>query len=105
MKILITGAMAVGNVLLKIIPGHGIHYLTTQKRTTQWFTPSKRILLESQNEEIDTACFDGVDLIVHLAGIISQRWTAKNKKEILDSRVEGRAYLLKVWRSVKTSIA
>ena len=105
MKILITGATGlVGNVLLEkaIAAGHSIHYLTTRKGQLNSLPQAKGFYWNPKTEEIDTACFDGVDLIVHLAGAsISQRWTAKNKKEILDSRVEGTRLLVKGLASCK----
>ncbi len=41
--------------------------------------------------ELDEACFNGVDTIVHLAGenVASGRWTQKRKRRILSSRVLG----------------
>jgi len=40
--------------------------------------------------EIDANCIDGVDMIVHLAGtgIAEKRWTAKRKKELIESRAK-----------------
>ena len=105
MKILITGATGlVGNVLLEkaIAAGHSIHYLTTRKEQLNRLSQAKGFYWNPKTGEIDTACFDGVDFIVHLAGAsISQRWTPKNKKEILDSRVEGTRLLVKGLASSK----
>ncbi len=43
---------------------------------------------------IDMACFDGVDAIINLSGAsIFRIWTKKNKKIILDSRVESLMFL------------
>ena len=48
------------------------------------------------------ACFNGVETIIHLAGAsISQRWTSKNKKEIMDSRVLGTRLLVNSIASLK----
>lgn len=40
--------------------------------------------------EIDGHCLDGVDTVLHLAGagIAEKRWTAKRKKEIIESRTK-----------------
>ncbi|MGA1398669.1 MAG: TIGR01777 family oxidoreductase [Schleiferiaceae bacterium] len=39
---------------------------------------------------IDAEALRGVDAVVHLAGAsVSQRWTAKHKRAIMDSRVQG----------------
>ena len=98
MKILITGATGlVGSVLVKkaLDSGHNIHYLTTRKGKLTESSHTKGFYWNPKTKEIDLSCFEGVDLIVHLAGAsISQRWSAKNKKEILDSRVAGTQLLV-----------
>ncbi|HEY4326549.1 MAG TPA: TIGR01777 family oxidoreductase [Mucilaginibacter sp.] len=40
--------------------------------------------------QIDENCLDGVDVIVHLAGagVADKHWTARRKKEIVDSRIK-----------------
>jgi uncharacterized protein (TIGR01777 family) len=49
---------------------------------THYWSPSKGIL--------DEKALDGVDVIISLAGAkVNQRWTKKNKKAILDSRING----------------
>jgi uncharacterized protein (TIGR01777 family) len=50
----------------------------------------KTFLWDVDKGEIDPACIDGVDTVVHLAGagIADSRWTEKRKKEIIDSRVK-----------------
>ncbi len=44
---------------------------------------------------IDTAAFEGIDAVVHLAGegVAAKRWTDEQKQEILTSRTEGTALL------------
>lgn len=98
MKILITGATGlVGSVLVKksIAHGHSVHYLTTRKNQLDVIEHAKGFYWNPKKNEIDAACFEGIDVLLHLAGAsISQRWTTKNKKEILDSRVEGTKLLV-----------
>ena len=93
MKILVSGATGlVGTVLLEqaIAQGHDIHYLTTRKNQLNAISGAKGFYWNPKHNEIDLNCFEGVEALIHLAGAsISQRWTAKNKKEILDSRVDG----------------
>ena len=44
--------------------------------------------------QIDQSAFNGVDVIVNLAGAkINQRWTAKNKRTILSSRIQSTSLL------------
>ena len=98
MKILITGATGlVGSVLMDqaLAMGHEIHYLTTRKDQLDAIPNAKGFYWNLKQKKIDLNCFDGVEVLIHLAGAsISQRWTKKNKKSILESRVEGTALLV-----------
>ena len=93
MKILVSGATGlVGSVLLEqaIAQGNEIHYLTTRKNQLDTISGAKGFYWNPKKNEIDFKCLEGVEVLIHLAGAsISQRWTTKNKKEILDSRVDG----------------
>lgn len=46
--------------------------------------------------ECDTNAFQQLDAVIHLAGagVADKRWTAKRKKEIVDSRVQGSHFLI-----------
>lgn len=92
MKILITGATGfVGSALTKKLleKGHQIHYLTTSEKKIENHSNYKGFLWNVAKQEIDNNCFEGVDIIVNLAGkSINSRWNAKNKKEIMESRVQ-----------------
>lgn len=98
MRVLITGATGlVGQHLVKLCLDADIEvsYLTTRKNKLESTPIFKGFLWNPDQGEIDTACFDNVDVIIHLAGAsAAQRWTAKHKKEILDSRVETTKLLL-----------
>ena len=98
MKILVSGATGlVGSVLLEqaIAQGYEIHYLTTRKNQLDAISNAKGFYWNPKQNKIDLKCFEGVEVLIHLAGAsISQRWTAKNKKEILDSRVDGTKLLV-----------
>jgi len=50
----------------------------------------KTFLWDVDKDEIDKCCTEGVDTIVHLAGagIAEKRWTAKRKRELIDSRTK-----------------
>lgn len=50
----------------------------------------KTYLWDVNKGQIDEHCIDGVDTIVHLAGagVAEKRWTAKRKKEIIESRTK-----------------
>ena len=87
MKILVSGASGlIGSALTNaaLDAGHAITLLV-RKRTpgaVDW-DPAAGIL--------DASALEGVDAVVHLAGegIAAARWTAAQKKRILDSRVQG----------------
>ncbi len=91
MKLLITGATGlVGNELVKMALEQGmiIHYLTTHKSKTKKIIGAHGFYWNPSLQEIDFSCFEGVDVIIHLAGAtISKRWTAAYKKIILTSRI------------------
>ena len=91
MKLLITGATGlVGKELVKnaLEQGMIVHYLTTHKYKTKKIIGARGFYWNPSSQEIDSSCFEGVDVIVHLAGAtISKRWTAAYKKIILASRV------------------
>ncbi len=105
MKILVTGATGlVGSVLLEqaFSQGHEIHYLTTRKSQLDAIPNAKGFYWNVKQNEIDLKCFAGVDVLIHLAGAsISQRWTTKNKEEILFSRVEGTNILVRAIEQLK----
>jgi uncharacterized protein len=108
MKILVTGATgligtAVVNALLK--KGYSIHYLTTSKDKMVNEDKYKGFYWNPKNNEIDTNCFEGIQVIIHLAGSsISKRWTTDYKKEILESRVHTTEFLFESLKKCKITL-
>lgn len=98
MRILITGATGlVGKEIVKLCHKDGIavNYLTTSKSKLNTQDNYKGFYWNPSNNEIDSACFDGVEAIINLVGAsISKRWTDAYKTEILESRTKT-AQLLK----------
>ena len=92
MKVLITGATGlIGKAIVKQCHKKGVlvHYLTTSKHKLSQEENYKGFYWNPRENEIDNACFDGVDAIINLAGAtISKRWTSSYKKEILQSRIQ-----------------
>lgn len=92
MKVLLTGATGlVGTALVDLLlaKGYSVHYLTTRKEKIENSEKQKGFYWNPVNGELDMTALDGVSAIINLAGAsISQRWTAKNKKKILNSRLQ-----------------
>jgi len=105
MKLLITGATGlVGKELVKkaLEQGMIIHYLTTHKSKTKTIIGARGFYWNPSSQEIDSSCFEGVDVIIHLAGAtISKRWTAAYKKIILASRVDSTRLLENALKKTK----
>lgn len=88
--ILITGSTGlVGKALVKMClsQGHIVHYLTTQKSKIILTENCKGFFWNPQLDLIDICCFEGVEVVINLAGSsIAQRWTSSAKSSILSSR-------------------
>ena len=98
MRILVTGATGlIGTQLCShlLSKGYSLHILTTR---TPWQTDDEQSRVfqwSPQNMQIDHGALKGVDTIVNLAGAkINQRWTKKNKRSILNSRIRSTRLLL-----------
>ncbi len=90
MRVLITGATGlIGKAVVKECHalGYGVHYLTSSKQKLTQQDNYKGFYWSPSSGEIDIACFEGVNAIIHLVGAsISKRWTPAYKKEVLESR-------------------
>ena len=99
MKLLVTGATGlIGKNLITHAKQRkiSIHFLTTRKGECNNSDGLKGFFWNPEKDEIDDSCFEGVDTLIHLAGAnISKPWTAKNKKDILESRLNGTRLLKK----------
>ena len=99
MKLLITGATGlIGKNLITHAKRRkiSIHFLTTRKEECINSEGLKGFFWNPEQDEIDDSCFEGVDTLIHLAGAnISKPWTTKNKKVILDSRLNSTRLLKK----------
>lgn len=105
MRILVTGATGlIGTQLCShlLSKGHSLHILTTR---TPWQTDDvhTRVFQWSpQNMQIDHRALKGVDAIINLAGAkINQRWTTKNKRSILKSRIQSTRLLFDAVKQTK----
>lgn len=90
MKILICGATGlIGTELVALClkKNHSIHYLTTRKEKIETSENYKGFYWNPEKGEIDTNCFEGVEVIINLSGAsIAKRWTKAYKEEVINSR-------------------
>ncbi|HEX4876506.1 MAG TPA: TIGR01777 family oxidoreductase [Chitinophagaceae bacterium] len=101
--ILITGGTGlVGSALTKALlaKGHKVIIIgrgTKESRKQAAVSGLEFAKWDLQKQEIDAAAFGKADVIIHLAGagVADKRWTTERKKEIVDSRVNSGALLVK----------
>jgi uncharacterized protein (TIGR01777 family) len=104
--VLITGATGmIGKALIKALlqRKYKISVLSTRPR----FIPNVQVYKWNVNRKnLEKACFEGVDTIIHLAGenIAKESWTPKRKQEIIESRVLSTALLLDSLKSIEHNI-
>ncbi len=89
--ILITGGTGlIGLRLAEMLKkqGHRLHLLSRNNKSVKNYDAV--FSWDVQSGRIDESAFEGVEIIVHLAGagIADQRWTDDRKNEILSSRVD-----------------
>lgn len=90
MNILITGGTGlIGQRLTNFLIAKGMSPRLLS-RTANLQAKIPRYEWSIKEGRIDSQALEGVDVVVHLAGanVAEGRWTAKRKKEILDSRVK-----------------
>lgn len=93
-KILITGGTGlVGKALTKMLLSHG-HKVTILTRKIPTQAPATGIqyaIWDLTLGKIDKTALDETEYIIHLAGaaVVEKKWTARYKKEIIDSRTRG----------------
>jgi len=99
----LTGATGfIGRRLVRrlLAAGHNVRLLVRHARTG--FGPDVECFIwNAYTLDPDPAALDGADCLVHLAGEpVSQRWTPRARRRILDSRVEGTRRLIKALGSI-----
>ncbi|MEY2972066.1 MAG: hypothetical protein RL738_907 [Bacteroidota bacterium] len=80
------GTGLVGRAVLERLTaaGHEVRVLTRSPRRPHEYSWNPAACT------VDPAALQGVDAVVHLAGAsVSERWTAKHKRAIMDSRIQG----------------
>ncbi|MEU2337882.1 TIGR01777 family oxidoreductase [Streptomyces sp. NPDC013172] len=93
MRVAITGSTGlIGSALTRSLLADGHHVLRlTRGRTAPRTADGTRSALWEPGRRLDPAVLDGVDAVVHLAGVGvgDRRWTAAYKQEIRLSRLAG----------------
>jgi uncharacterized protein (TIGR01777 family) len=106
MKVLVTGATGlVGRALVSqaLANGMSVHFLSTRKAQLDSISGAKGFFWNLAQGEIDTACFEGVDAIINLAGAsVAQRWTKAAKTDMLKSRLDSLSALHKGLSELKS---
>tara|TARA_Y100000991_G_scaffold95400_1_gene71918 strand:+ start:13 stop:918 length:906 start_codon:yes stop_codon:yes gene_type:complete len=97
MKILITGATGlIGSQIVEdcLKRNIKINFLTTSKRKINSLSNCRGFYWNPKKNFIDLSCFEGVSIIINLSGAsIFRLWTKKNKRLILNSRVNSLRFL------------
>jgi uncharacterized protein (TIGR01777 family) len=95
LKVAVTGASGlVGRRLIPFLQGGGHEVFSLVRRDPQ---DEREIHWNPATGEIDAAALEGIDAVVHLAGvsIAGGRWSESRKQAILRSRVDGTRLLAK----------
>jgi uncharacterized protein (TIGR01777 family) len=105
--ILITGASGlVGRRLTKLLlqRGYTVHTLSRSRKKNS--KQVKNFVWSVREKKIDSAAFEGVGAIVHLAGagVADEKWTPQRKAEILESRTLSTQLLFHTLQSVYHSV-
>lgn len=108
MKFLVTGATGfVGSHLVRHLweDNHEIVVLTRDVPSAQKKLPSLGLHFyawEPEKEPAPMAAFEGVEVVLHLAGesVAGKRWSEKQKQKIYDSRVVGTLHLVQTINSL-----
>ena len=105
-NILITGATGlVGKHLVPNLLKQG-HRVSVLSRKDNNIAGVKVYLWDVRKQTIDLAAFDGIDTVIHLAGegIADEKWTAKRKAQIINSRVKSAQLLYKTIRETNAPV-
>ncbi|PKV52348.1 hypothetical protein ATE84_4460 [Aquimarina sp. MAR_2010_214] len=108
MKVLITGATGlVGQEIVNLCHQSEIevNYLTTSKDKLSSRVNYTGYFWDPKKGEIDTDCFNEVEVIINLVGAtVAKRWTSSYKKEILESRTHTASLILESLKNIKHSV-
>src|SRR4051794_27550561 len=106
--ILITGGTGLlGSALTAMLTdkGHDVVIVTRKPKPSD--NPAVTYLhWDVKAQTIDNKAITSADYIVHLAGagVADKKWSRDRKKEIVDSRIQGSALLVKALREVPNKV-
>ena len=102
-NILITGGSGlVGRAIIKLLQSKGYNIAILSRKSQK--NGVKTFIWDYEKNQIDSKAIEFADIIIHLAGenISSKRWTKKQKRRIVDSRVKTSELLYNaVYKAVK----
>lgn len=108
--ILITGGTGmVGQQLTGVLLSKGYDVIWLSRASGKKEIDGKTIRIASwnlQEQTIDETAIQQADHIIHLAGagVADKRWTTKRKQEILDSRTQSSALLVKALQTIPNKV-
>ncbi len=108
--ILITGGTGmVGQQLTGLLLSKGYDVIWLSRAAGEKNINGKMIRIAAwslQHQTIDETAIQQADHIIHLAGagVAEKRWTAKRKQEILDSRTQSSALLVKALKTIPNKV-
>lgn len=107
--VLITGGTGlIGKALSKLLIEKGYDVIILSRDTKKVAAPGLQYAgwnIKEQN--IDTNAVQQADCIIHLAGagVADKRWSAKRKKEIVDSRTQSSALIIKALKEHSNKVS
>ncbi len=104
--VLISGATGtIGRSLIRTLHSKGFKVHALSRKISK-IKNAKVFLWDIEKSYIDTACFENVGYILHLAGegIADKNWSAERKKQIIDSRVKGAELLYQATKQNKIKL-
>ncbi len=108
MRVLITGATGlIGQAIVKQCYAQNIavNYLTTRTSELKSTDNYNGFYWNPKRAEIDTQCFQDVEVIINLAGApIAKRWTPKHKRTVLDSRLDALRLLMDTLKNERNTV-
>lgn len=102
-RILVSGVSGpIGSALLPSLKSSGARISRLTRKNASHFSPDEQQIPWDPSQPIAADSVSGFDAVIHLAGeSIVGRWTAKKKKEIRDSRVNGTRNLARALAQAK----